>query len=319
MDYLDFLIRIHSIGNDRFGVSVLGAPAGGDGSAIFLSLELSGLWPWNWSTAFSRDLSPLVETKVKAATPEESGSRLYRVVFRDRIGRLFEESVRKALDQEEGIRLKIFLDPEDPEVRYLQGLPWELLWTEDWSYLALRPWVSIVRSLPVSLPTNEPELPEHFHVLVTSAEPKGTRELDLEKEIHSIEAASRKGGFNVTPCRARFVELGRALDNWGPFHSFHFLGHGDFKENSGEGVLLFEDATGAKDEVDGASLAESSEITGLCSWPFSIPVGSAGIFNRLRSPLRKRCVGSGTFGISGRPGDASPVSDGAAIAFSQAL
>jgi hypothetical protein len=254
LNYQDFLLHLHTAESGRFGISV-SSPAG-EGDAEF---TLSGL-PSEWSHESQgyalRDLYWKPEPRKVGITPSEMGTQLYKTVFTGRIRSLFERSVDLAKMERMGLRIKIFLSPSDPAIRLLQGFPWELLCREDTGkFLALSRWTPVIRSLPVSQPPQAPMFPNHVRVLAALASPRDLGALDLHQELSRMKSLEG-GNFEVVPWRARLSELRKALDQTGPFHVLHFLGHGDFHKDSGQGVLAFENPDGSREVVAGDTLAE---------------------------------------------------------------
>src|SRR6185295_13171233 len=116
---------------------------------------------------------------------------------------------------------------------------------------------SIVRYLPQARAARPP-LPERLRILCASASPSGSTPLDLEREMKEIGEAigkSSKGsgnpGIDLVPLpHATLPGIRRALVE-GEFHVLHFLGHGAFDPESGDGVLYLEDGRGGAEIVRG--------------------------------------------------------------------
>jgi hypothetical protein len=102
-----------------------------------------------------------------------------------------------------------------------------------------------------------PPLPERLRVLVASAEPRGCDLLNLEQEIEGIRKAfSADRTVEIVPLgQVNLGKLRRALVE-SEFHVLHFLGHGEYDPESGEGVLYFEDGRRKAEIVRGRHLAD---------------------------------------------------------------
>jgi hypothetical protein len=182
------------------------------------------------------------------------GGKLFDALFHDRVRDLYHDSLTATRAQ--GKRLRITLSLKD--VPQLMQIPWEYLYDEP-NLLSIWAETSVVRyldlfggkdPLPVEPPLrilgmvsnpNDPELPP----------------LDADAERHNVEAALAPLGDTVEVSwltNATREELVRRF--WkGPYHVFHYIGHGGFDEDRRNGVLFFESAKGGRDEVPAESLA----------------------------------------------------------------
>lgn len=158
-----------------------------------------------------------------------------------------------------GLRLRIVLDPTQPEAAQLLNLPWELLYrgnTRD--FLARHHRTPVVRCLEVPQLRSSPSLGSELRVLVAIADPRDAMRLDVRAERQRLEKAwethpSVELEFLENPT---LEEIRKALRDR-PYEVFHFIGHGDFNGQSGEGALLFESTEGRPHPVPGRVLAET--------------------------------------------------------------
>ncbi|HET9229584.1 MAG TPA: CHAT domain-containing protein [Thermoanaerobaculia bacterium] len=187
----------------------------------------------------------------------EIGARLYSAIFPQRIQALFERSLEIADREQMGLRLKIFLNPRDKSVRFLQGLPWELLFRKDHAeFLALSRSTPVVRSLAVPRTVNTSPISKKLRILAAQSLPPGVPALDLDREIGAMDSSRECGSVEIVPWRAQISALRETLDRQGPFDVLHFMGHGQFLSVSQQGALLFEKKGGGCETVTGPSLAE---------------------------------------------------------------
>jgi hypothetical protein len=189
--------------------------------------------------------------------PQEIGARLFKALFPNSIRLLLERSLEAVQVEGKGLRIKIFFNPREPALRFLQGLPWELLFREETAeFFALSEWTPIVRSLAVPQSARTTRISDRLRVLAARSLPKGATVLDLEKELVGMKSANEIGRVEIVPWSARLLDLRETLHRRGPFDVLHFLGHGEFLNDSQEGVLVFETPSGTREFVRGTELAE---------------------------------------------------------------
>jgi CHAT domain-containing protein len=179
-------------------------------------------------------------------------------LFRGQVRRIYDHSLgcleRDAIG---GIRIRLLLDPQHPDLALVTSLPWEFLYdSETHDFLALRRTIAVVRSLAV--PQTTPPLTLHppLRILAVLSNPRGSKQLDLSRERQLIENACARH----SPIMVHFLPqatksaLRRALLDTS-FHVLHFMGHGRFDPQSGLGTLLFEKDDGDPDPLPGEVLA----------------------------------------------------------------
>lgn len=193
----------------------------------------------------SRDLQRRVRRHIPA---RELGRRLYEKIFFGPVRDLLND----LLASSQGVRLRLHTRAEVAE------WPWELLCSVD-EFLALSVRTPIVRHLKHGhpLPPLRTALP--LRMLVVVASPRETEKLDAERELQKIRDAlgwlMKLGIVKVerldTPTLTALEE--KLFD--GEFHILHFIGHGTFDREHGQGALLFEDGAGGRSQVNGERLA----------------------------------------------------------------
>lgn len=186
------------------------------------------------------------------------GASLFAELFRDRLLALFYQSVgRLAAGQQLRIQIRLALD--DPDLLRIHHLPWELLYSEqEGKYLALDRRFSIVRHLEVPRPERSIRYTPPLRILCVASQPCGYEKLKIHDELAWIEKAWsrpwRRVKVHVLP-HASLAEL-RARLRERTVHLIHFLGHGEYDPQTGDGLLLFEDDQGNPRRVTGEELAE---------------------------------------------------------------
>jgi len=251
-----------------------------------------------------------------------AGKEIFRTLFRDEVAGLFHSSLGGLRGPHQGLRIDIAINPRCPEEAPLQRLPWELLCrpeTEDFLCLSRR--TPVVRSLE-AYRERRPAItrPRRLRILVVSASPKGYIALDVARERAHLEAAWKGQEKNV---EIVFLERGgveemRQAFLAAPFHILHFMGHGDFDERSGQGVLLFERSDGTCQTFEGRHLAQllqdfkSLRLVVLNACHTADAVGTQG-----PNPFTGAASALVMGGVPAVVAMSGPVSDVAAVAFSR--
>src|SRR5262249_47339566 len=119
------------------------------------------------------------------------GERLYTALFQGEARSLYERSLA-ALEEGEGLRLELMLDPLDPDLAAAQALPWELIRKPGSAeFIALNPQRPVVRYLAVPLGVKAARRPNPLRILVVAANPRhpDLDRLDLERELRNLRTA----------------------------------------------------------------------------------------------------------------------------------
>jgi hypothetical protein len=157
-----------------------------------------------------------------------------------------------------GVRIRLHLD-DAPE---LADLPWEYLYdSHRQTFLVLRDFTPIVRHLkqpdPVVLPPLKP--PINMLVMISNGGPP----LEVEREWNRIQerlaTLQERKLLSLTRVPAATVaSLQECLILGGPYHIFHFIGHGGFRPDTRQPALGLDDgylaADGLTTHLDPSSL-----------------------------------------------------------------
>jgi formylglycine-generating enzyme required for sulfatase activity len=238
---------------------------------------------------------------------------------------LFDQSIggleRSRESQANGLRLRLNLDPSNPDLLRLYNLPWELIfWKERGEYLCLNPRTPLVRTFDVPRPARDLELKGDLHILVAMASPRG-QALDLKRERRLLHAALG----TVPGVHLHFIEhatpeaLRRKLSD-GPFQILHFMGHGSFDPGTGEGALVFENHQGDCVMLPGSALADL--VRGVSSLRLAFLNACDTARTGPHQALNPFAGVAPSLVLAGLPAVVAmqfPISDGAAIAFSEAF
>ncbi|MES2123816.1 MAG: CHAT domain-containing protein [Gemmatimonadota bacterium] len=258
MEYLDFIIRIESRRGEVFAVGIQ-SPAGEGSSELRLpfppdqfAAQISAL-----GRAMRGTREVVVEPGAPAAPPpSDLGNVLFQSLFTGACRDLFNTSIGQVQGRGVGLRIKLHIDPTEPDIADLASLPWELMYrSETRDYLSLSRGTPLVRYLDVQRPFTLLPYTPPLRILIVVSSPAGVPPLDLADERRAIEASWGHAQGVEVDFLSQATSL-RLCDRLAatPYHVLHFMGHGDFDAANGTGVLLLEDEAGMAAPMDGATL-----------------------------------------------------------------
>jgi hypothetical protein len=231
-DYLDFELTVGLGRRGEYPVGVTSAPAG-DARGIF-RLDPA-----------SDDFQAILHRLEGGDTDDEFlmdlGRRLFDGIFAGDIATIFRASLGQARGQRKGLRVRLCLEP--PE---LAALPWEYLYdaSED-RFLSISPETPLVRYVPMYGSARPIATSLPLRVLVVIANPRDVTPLDVEQEREIIEEALTEVSQRLVHLqfvdRAVVAEINQAMRDFRP-HVFHFIGHGQYRNN--EASVILEDNDG---------------------------------------------------------------------------
>jgi len=190
----------------------------------------------------------------ESAPLKDFGGRLYSAVFQDELRDVLMRSLSQTRAQHVGMRLRLRL-AEAPE---LAGLPWEFLYDPRLNrFLAQSRYTPLVRYLDLPDPPRPLSVRGPLRLLVMISSPAGYPELDAEQEWNLLTGAladqRQVGRVIVERLPATMSDLRRRLRQE-EFHIVHFVGHGLYRPDWADGVLVMEDRNGQPSEVTGEEL-----------------------------------------------------------------
>jgi SMODS-associated and fused to various effectors sensor domain/CHAT domain len=157
----------------------------------------------------------------------------------------------------QGLRIRLNFDLDNPDLVAVAALPWELI--RDGSkndFLCLIPRTPLLRYLPMDRPPVQ-EFEGPLKILVVQSAPKDLDPIDLEAEWRKLwKELGLRPGIEVDSIRHSSIEGMYRKLNEEPWHVLHFLGHGDFDQEAGQGRLCFEKAAGRAERITGRILAD---------------------------------------------------------------
>ena len=257
MQYLDFEVEIGAAADGGYAVRVLRSPAGEATGTMRLSVENLQLGDRieALQTALLRSgVSGHAPASPEAGTVEEFGRELWAALFTGDVLATFEVSRREARQAGGGMRLKLRVAP--PE---LAALPWEYLFdTRRGDYLAVSSATPLVRYVPLQQAIEPLSVTPPLRILAMIASPSDYPALDVERERGRLERAigklQERGLVELTWLDGQTPhDLLDALQH-PPWHVFHFIGHGGFDPDVGQGVIVFADDTGTSRRVASTDL-----------------------------------------------------------------
>ena len=180
------------------------------------------------------------------------GVALYDAVFGGGVAALFLASRNEVERRDDQLRLVLRLPAE------LAMLPWELLFSQEHGgYLCRRN--TLVRYVDVPEPVRPLQVDLPLRVLGMVALPGDLASLDASEEKrqleHVLDSLVRRGLVSLTWVDGQSWQDAQAA-LLGGCHVFHFIGHGGFDSEHGEGMVAFADAVGRQQRVRASALAD---------------------------------------------------------------
>src|SRR3982751_4149961 len=254
-DFDDISLEIRGLGGGRFETRVQGRGQGEVVGPFGMVLDASTLRPL--MTVFnpaSYGFGPDAHT---------IGSTLFNALFQGDVLRLFDRTFSGSNDARSdgtsrGVRLRILMDLKDKEIRPLAALPWELLHDPlNRIFYGHGRQRLLVRHPESPRPMEPLAVIPPLRVLLVPSSPKDQPALNLKAETGALEEALKQDDrIEVEVLRPATVhELLSAL-RAKTFHVLHFMGHGGFNADTGQGRLYFERDDGNSETLDGAFFSD---------------------------------------------------------------
>jgi WD40 repeat protein/tetratricopeptide (TPR) repeat protein len=255
MDALDFELEIGDPENQRYPVT-----ARAPGGEAATSMHLAGT-----AEEFDRELSVISDAVLASSAVarraiagderpvQQLGQRLFEALVTDDVRGLYVASAQRA--REEGRVLRLVLRIRPPG---LARLPWEFLFDparQDYLGLSL----PLVRYPQVLAPRQPLEAPPPLQILGMVARPGDQDALQVDDEQRRLRGAlaglERDGLVKLSWVAGQtYSDLEDAMD-LGPWHIFHFVGHGGYDQRADEGTIALVTAQGRTDQVGADDLS----------------------------------------------------------------
>lgn len=256
MEYLDFELQLsEGSGDGAYRVEVLRSPAG----------EINATMRWSFDDeelarriqeveatrgneeptrktghrAVVRDKPPNPPVDVK-----ELGQDLFDALLSPEVRASYRTSLAEARRDGKGLRVRLRI-----EVPKLAALPWEYLYDEaEGAYLGLSTETPLVRYIELGRGQAPLKITPPLRILGMVASPLDVAQLDVDRERAQMEEAvqhlTEAGYVELTWLEGQtWRDLRKALSR-GTWNVFHFIGHGGFDEEKGEGLIVLADEEG---------------------------------------------------------------------------
>jgi hypothetical protein len=249
IEYLNFDLLIESKG-DRYKAKVIASPGGATTNSFEMPFSGEEL-----ETYLSRLGQPGQSAHMFENAAKEFGGRLFNAVFKDEIYACLRVSLEEAKDMEKGLRVLLRLG----DVAELAALPWEYLYNPNLGFLSSSSETPIVRyaELPETIRPLKIKLP--MRVLVMISSPSDYPPLDVEEErakLYSSFAELRSQGLVELDLLEDATESAlRQHLRRNKYHVFHFIGHGGYDKDVGDGFVMMEDEHNYGQPISGKGLA----------------------------------------------------------------
>src|SRR5215471_18543282 len=252
--YEDFDLLIEPGSRGKYRARVLRSPAG-ESTSVQFAVPFS---PMELENFFLRVGRPRRGTRgpgrPESAPVKDFGGKLYGAVFQDELRDTLLRSLSQTRAHRLGMRLRLRL-ADTPE---LAELPWEFLYDPRLNrFLAQSRRTPLVRYLDLPDPPQPLSVEGQLRLMVMISSPTDHPGLDVEQEWSLLTGAlaqqQEEGQVIVERLPASMGALRRRLRQE-EFHVFHFVGHGRYRPDWGDGVLVMEDRNGRSHEVTGEEL-----------------------------------------------------------------
>jgi len=174
------------------------------------------------------------------------GEELFRALLGGQASNIYRLSLSEARKQGRGLRIRLA-----NEIPALSAIPWEFMYdSEEGEFLALSAETPLVRYARLARPRPALRISPPLRILGVIASPKDLKGLDVAGEVQRIERATRTArDAGLAELKwvetATWQELQKSLlPKSGPWHVFHYIGHGDYDDTVGEGLIALEDEDG---------------------------------------------------------------------------
>ncbi|MCJ7529543.1 MAG: SUMF1/EgtB/PvdO family nonheme iron enzyme [Anaerolineales bacterium] len=256
--YRDFELEIGPGLGREYPLAVLNSPAGQARENMHfpfddtnLEIHLLKLENALLRTSGEHRRVPSPEEKVV----QEFGKQLFEALLTGEVRSRFDVSLAIAEAQDKGLRLQLRIQTAE-----LAALPWEYLYDpRQGDYICLSRNTPIIRYMALPQGIRPLEVKPPLCVLGMIASPDNLEPLDISSEKRRIEQSLEKlqtrGSVSLDWIEGQhWHDLQEAMQG-GPWHVFHFIGHGRFNRNTDEGEIALTGEDGLADFLGATKLA----------------------------------------------------------------
>ena len=257
LTYLDFELEIGPGEGRDYPVAVVDSPAGeAQGTMRFpydeLMLENRLLNLQNALLRSGGKRRQALSTEEQAV--RDFGRDLFEALISGEVRNRYDVSLERAWQAGKGLRLELRI--QSPE---LAALPWEYLYDpRQAEYVCLSRSTPVVRYLELPRRMRPLHVEPPLRILGMVASPSGLDSLDVTREKARVERAldrlQARGQVELAWLEGQtWRDLQRAMRG-GPWHVFHFIGHGGFDPYGDEGFIVLADEAGERHDLSATQL-----------------------------------------------------------------
>ncbi len=260
MDYEDFLIELRGEPGGGYSVRVVRSPAGESKEEDF-QVPLTPEEIDRFGEAMGRAARDVRHASLDVLGEDalvEVGERLFNSLFTGSVKNRYDRSLGKVLAPGgSGLRVRIEMGLGDPVMAPLHSIPWEYLCSpDDGQFLGLSRNLSLVRYLNLGLPGERPPVAPPLSILALTGDDPEESDLALLQELREMERAwGEDAAVRIKVLTKSSLEELRDELLKREHHVVHFMGHGGFDPDAGQGSLAFCDGEGRRVWVGGTDLA----------------------------------------------------------------
>jgi CHAT domain-containing protein len=256
LQYLDFELEIGPESGRDYSVMLVRSPAGEAQDIMHFPIEELELERYLQAlhVALSRSGGRRRQTSREEQAVQDFGQALFDALMTSEVRSRYYVSQEIAAQRNLGLRLKLRIRPLE-----LAALPWELLYDpRQAEYICLSRNTPIVRYLELPQAVRPLIVTPPLRILGMIASPQDLPPLDVTREQRRVEEAIKdlltRGLVEVSWLKDQtWRDLQRAMSG-GPWHVFHFIGHGGFDRRADEGFIALTDTQGATHRLSATQL-----------------------------------------------------------------
>ena len=269
MDYLNFDLRIGASDRRTYPVSVIQSPAGEASASLQLPLDdpaflqslqtLENVRGTSRGTRIpdtaERDLGVLPTGASELTSVQVVGRALFEALFPPEVLSCYRNSLAAARAQKKCLRVRLRVEAAE-----LSVLPWEFLYdAREGDYVSLLRETPVTRYLEMGLPADPLTIQPPIRILGMVASPNNLPLLDATMErrrmVEAIDHLVESRAVELKWVEGQtWRDLSRTLQE-GDWHIFHFIGHGGFSPDLGEGLIaLVDEASGGANFLSATQL-----------------------------------------------------------------
>ncbi|MHB1024383.1 MAG: CHAT domain-containing protein [Desulfobacteria bacterium] len=250
MNYVDFEVEIEQGSGREYPVAVLRSPAGEARESMYFPFD---------ELALKNHLQALQIALLRSGgkhrsvlsneeqTVQNFGQSLFDALLTGEVRSRFDVSRQRAVEQGKGLRLKLRI--QSPR---LAALPWEYIYDKrGGEYLSLSRDTPLIRYLELPTPIQPLNVTLPLRILGMIASPSDLPALDVEREKQRMEEAIRDlrtaGMVDLIWLEGQTWRILMTAMKKGPWHVFHFIGHGGFDSITDEGIIALSNEKGQSD------------------------------------------------------------------------